>query len=267
MEKDRARITLIGGSGEPSDAVIEDLMGDLDRTKQELSDAKGEILDLKEKLAKQQLENKILKGQNAELVAELQQSGELLKVKGEEVVALKKELESVNAEIARLREENERYKIQVADFQVELKNTAAKLTEAMQKSEQAPAEIPEELVSENKLMRGHIIRMMRGQALRRQQKELMIEELTKYGNNSSKVIEMLDMFMHEAAITEDVAQMIQNQPIDDLGGGRAEAVMVKSGGPEGFPDLPEFDPRNGVTWRREPGREFSSGSTTGTRAT
>jgi tetratricopeptide (TPR) repeat protein len=139
-------------------------------------------------------EYKKLVAENTRLKDELdtaRKQVETLKVSGEkkdtEIASLKAQINTIQADLTKLRQENTSYQSQVADLTVKLKEMTTAL-----KSGKVGSTQDAQLVEENIMLRGIIMRELRHQERQRQAKELVIAEMNKMENASRQLMDNLE---------------------------------------------------------------------------
>lgn len=148
---------------------------------------KTELDDLKKVMGGS---DKELLAKNQALKKELDDARvQIAKLKGDltqrdaEVAQLRGQLTTIQGELATLRQQNAAYQTQVAELTTQLKDVQAR----MQSAESSP-----QLVAENQLLRGIILRQLRAQARQQQAKTLIIAELKKTENASQDLLQQVE---------------------------------------------------------------------------
>jgi tetratricopeptide (TPR) repeat protein len=159
---------------------------------------------------------KKLTAENESLKAELQTARKqvaTLTAEGErkdaEIAALKEEVGSIQTRLADLQKENTAFETQVSELTAQLKQLQGSMTETA-------GEDPV-LASENEVLRGAILRQLRGQARQQQAKALLIQELRQLEGASETLlrqVQLLDESM--LTLTEEEQALFTDPQVKEL---------------------------------------------------
>jgi len=125
-----------------------------------------------------------------------------------EIGELKGQLNSIQGELFKLRKENAAYEAQVADLTVELKKIKDR---AADPSKGKPDEVPQ-LMAENQLLKGIVMRQLRLQARQQEQKKLVIAEIQKTENASKDLIDQVEQLAGDRVMLTPEEQKLFTTP-------------------------------------------------------
>lgn len=135
--------------------------------------------------------NKDMVAKNEQLRKELDTArAQIATLKGDitkkdaEIAQLKGQLTSVQGELTTLRQQNAAYQTQVSELTIQLKDVQAKMDA---KTPESP-----EMLAENQMLRGIILRQLRAQARQQEAKSNIIAELQKTENASKELIQQVE---------------------------------------------------------------------------
>lgn len=136
--------------------------------------------------------------------------------KDSEITQLKGQLTKIQGELLTLRKENAAYESQVADLTLQLK----KIRDTASDPKKTPGEDSPQLMAENQLLRGVILRQLRQQARQQQQKTLVIEEIKKTENASKDLIDQVEMLgSNRMTLSEDEQKLFTTPQLQEVMGG------------------------------------------------
>lgn len=205
-ERDESKTKLLGLQAEnealkkrgPIPENMKDLVAENDRLKKDLDDARKQVATLKTDLV----------GKNKEIT---QLKGQLTKIQGE-LTALKKE--------------NAAYETQVADLTLELK----KIRDLADDPKKAKPDDAPQLMAENQLLKGIIIRQIRQQARAQQQKANVIAEIQKTENASKELIDQVEQLAgNRVTLSAEEQKLFTTPQLQEIMGtdGIKATLMVK----------------------------------------
>lgn len=144
--------------------------------------------------------------------------------KDSEIAQLKGQLTKIQGELVTLRKENAAYESQVADLTLQLK----KIRDVASDPKKASAEESPQIMAENQLLRGIILRQLRQQARQQQQKTLVIEEIKKTENASKDLIDQVELLGSERmTLSEDEQKLFTTPQLQEImGGDGIKATLV-----------------------------------------
>jgi len=129
-----------------------------------------------------------------------QESGEATPASDEQLMTLRSELNSLNDRLLGLRMELSARDSRIAELETQLDETAGNLAEMRLNPEASEAE--KEMMAENELLRGIIMRQLREQARRDQAKRLIQEEIDRLAVKSDTVSQQLEVLSRPVELTE-----------------------------------------------------------------
>ena len=157
--------------------------------------------------------------------------------KDSEIAQLKGQLTKIQGELVTLRKENAAYESQVVDLTMQLK----KIRDVASDPKNAQAESPQ-IMAENQLLRGIILRQLRQQARQQQQKTLVIDEIKKTENASKDLIDQVEQLgSNRMTLSEEEQKLFTTPQLQEImGGDGIKATLVaKSDAKAGDPAKPD----------------------------
>lgn len=176
--------------------------------------------------------SKDILARNAQLKKELDDARiQIATLKGDitkkeaEITQLKGQLSTVQSELTGLRQQNAAYQTQVSELTLQLKEVQSKM------ASQTP-ETPE-MLAENEMLRGIILRQLRAQARQQEAKANIIAELQKTENASKDLLQQVEE-LSTARVTlspEEEKLFTEPQLKEALSGGGFQATLMASSTP------------------------------------
>lgn len=190
-------------------------------------------------------ENLALKEELKEARGRIELLAKSNEAKDDEIDALKKKVGEVEAQLVKLREENAEYHRRIVALSDKLRKTAKQLDDALLKSREGVAE---ELVNENKLLRGAIVRQLRKQTARQDKKQLLLAEVSKLEGMSDSLLSQIAEIAGEGIqLTADERALFEDSAIAnfiDDSGAIDQTLFAESKG-DGVLELPEVTNNDG----------------------
>lgn len=205
-ERDESKTKLLGLQAEnealkkrgPIPENMKDLVAENDRLKKDLDDARKQVATLK-----------------TDLVG-----------KEEEITQLKGQLTKIQGELTALKKENAAYETQVADLTLELK----KIRDLAEDPTKAKPDDAPQLMAENQLLKGIIVRQIRQQARAQQQKANVIAEIQKTENASKELIDQVEQLAgNRVTLSAEEQKLFTTPQLQEIMGtdGIKATLMVK----------------------------------------
>jgi tetratricopeptide (TPR) repeat protein len=208
VEKDRdeSKTKLLGLQAEnevlkkrgPVPENMKDLVAENDRLKSDLDNARKQVATLK-----------------LDLVG-----------KDKEITQLKGQLTKIQGELTTLKKENAAYEVQVADLTLELK----KIRDLADDPKKAKPDDAPQLMAENQLLKGIIVRQIRQQARAQQQKANVIAEIQKTENASKELIDQVEQLAgNRVTLSNEEQKLFTTPQLQEIMGtdGIKATLMVK----------------------------------------
>ena len=177
---------------------MKDLVAENDRLKKDLDDARKQVATLR-----------------TDLVG-----------KDKEITQLKGQLTKIQGELTALKKENAAYETQVADLTLELK----KIRDLAEDPKKAKPDDAPQLMAENQLLKGIIVRQIRQQARAQQQKANVIAEIQKTENASKELIDQVEQLAgNRVTLSAEEQKLFTTPQLQEIMGtdGIKATLMVK----------------------------------------
>ena len=147
--------------------------------------------------------------------------GDLTK-KDAEITQLKGQLTSVQGELTTLRQQNAAYQTQVSELTLQLKDVQSKMDG---KTPESP-----EMLAENQMLRGIILRQLRSQARQQEAKSNVIAELQKTENASKELLQHVEeLKTARVTLTPDEEKLFTEPQLKEaLSGSGFQATLMAS---------------------------------------
>lgn len=144
--------------------------------------------------------------------------------KDAEITQLKGQLTAVQGELMTLRKQNADYQAQVAELTTQLKDVQSKMDS---KTPETP-----EMMAENQMLRGIILRQLRAQARQQEAKSNVIAELQKTENASKELLQQVqELSSARVTLTPDEEKLFTEPQLKEaLSGAGFQATLMASSG-------------------------------------
>ena len=146
--------------------------------------------------------------------------------KDKEINQLKGQLTKIQGELTTLKKENAAYEVQVADLTLELK----KIRDLADDPKKAKPDDAPQLMAENQLLKGIIVRQIRQQARAQQQKANVIAEIQKTENASKELIDQVEQLAgNRVTLSNEEQKLFTTPQLQEIMGtdGIKATLMVK----------------------------------------